>query len=41
MLDKIAGLVRRRDQLAESLNDPEVIADQALWQKWMKEYHSL
>ena len=41
MFERMEDLVRKHEQLGESINDPEVIANQAQWQKWMKEYSDL
>ncbi len=41
MFDKLAGLETRFLELSEKINDPLVIADQAQWQKLMREHAEL
>lgn len=38
MLEKLAFIEQRYQELSEKINDPEVIADQEQWQKLMKEH---
>ncbi len=41
MFEKLQDLVHRSQELEQRLNDPTVIADQALWQKTVKEHAAL
>lgn len=41
MFDRLAEIERRYMDLAEQVNDPDVIADQAQWRRLMKEYSDL
>lgn len=41
MFDKLAGLETKFMELSEKINDPEVIADQAQWQKMIREHAEL
>lgn len=41
MFDQIEELIAKHRDLSESINDPDVIANQAEWQKLMKEYSDL
>lgn len=41
MFDKLAGLETKFIELSEKINDPEVIADQAQWQKMIREHAEL
>ena len=38
MLEKLAFIEQRYQELSEKINDPEVIADQEQWQKLMREH---
>lgn len=37
MIEKLQALAEKYDELTEKISDPEVIADQANWQKYMKQ----
>ena len=41
MFDKFEWMIGRYQELSESVSQPEIIADQALWQKLLKEHASL
>ena len=41
MIEKLEALAEKYDQLTEKIADPEVIADQANWQKYMKAHADL
>ena len=41
MFEKLQDLVHRSQELEQRLNDPTVLADQALWQKTVKEHAAL
>ncbi|OAT79765.1 peptide chain release factor 1 [Desulfotomaculum copahuensis] len=41
MLDKLASLEKRYDELSAQIADPEVIADQARWQQYIKSHAEL
>ncbi len=41
MFEKLPELVSRREELAERINDPSLIADQAKWQKCVKDLNAL
>ncbi len=41
MLDKLEGIVERFEFLSEQINDAEIIANQEIWQKFMKEHADL
>ncbi len=41
MFEKFDWIVGRHQELAEAVSQPEIIADQALWQKLLKEHASL
>lgn len=41
MLEKLSALAEKYDTLTEQISDPEVIADQANWQKLMKAHADL
>ena len=41
MFDRLAELENKHEHLAEQINDPDVIANQAEWRKLMKEYSDL
>lgn len=41
MLDKLASLEKRYDELSAQIADPEVIADQAHWQQYIKAHAEL
>ena len=41
MFDRLEELVNRYEELGIRLNEPQVIGDQALWQKLMKEHAGL
>ena len=38
MFQKLEDVEKRYDELTEKISDPEVIARQAEWQKYMKEH---
>lgn len=37
MIEKLQALAEKYDELTEKISDPEIIADQANWQKYMKQ----
>ena len=41
MLDRLAEIEIKHGQLADQINDPDVIADQTQWRKLMKEYSDM
>ena len=41
MLQKLAVLEDKYKELTEKISDPEVISDQKVWQKYMKEHADL
>jgi peptide chain release factor 1 len=41
MLEKLAALQEKYDELTEEISKPEIIADQANWQKLMKAHADL
>lgn len=41
MLDKLKVLVDKYDELSAKVSDPEIISDQSIWQKYMKEHADL
>ncbi|MBQ7049722.1 MAG: PCRF domain-containing protein, partial [Firmicutes bacterium] len=41
MFDRLQELVNRYEELGFRLNEPQVIGDQALWQKMMREHAGL
>ena len=41
MFDRLQELVNRYEELGVRLNEPQVIGDQALWQKLMREHAGL
>jgi len=41
MLDKLESIEEKYEDLSHKISDPEVIADQSIWQKLMKEHSSL
>ena len=41
MLDRLAEIETKYEDLAEQINDPDVIANQTEWRKRMKEYSDI
>ncbi len=41
MLDRLAEIETKYEDLAEQINDPDVIANQTEWRKRMKEYSDM
>ena len=41
MFQQIEELVKKYDEMSQQISDPEIIADQELWQKLMKEHSDL
>lgn len=41
MFEQIEELVKKYDEMSQKISDPEIIADQELWQKLMKEHSDL
>ena len=41
MLDRLAEIEIKYGQLADQINDPDIIADQTQWRKLMKEYSDM
>ena len=41
MLDKLQSIEEKYEDLSHKISDPEVIAEQSVWQKLMKEHASL
>ncbi|MFI3173783.1 MAG: peptide chain release factor 1 [Bacillota bacterium] len=41
MIEKLAELASKYIDLSDQVNDPEIIADQSLWRKLMKEYSDM
>ena len=41
MFQKLDAVEKRYDELTAKISDPEVIANQSEWQKYMKEHASL
>ena len=41
MFDRLEDFEKKYGELADKINDPDIIADQSQWQKLMKEYSDL
>ena len=41
MFEKLEAVEKRYEELTKEISDPEVIANQARWQKAMKEHASI
>ena len=41
MFEKFDWIIGRYQELSEAVSQPDIIADQALWQKLLKEHASL
>ena len=41
MLERLADIERRYEELSDLINDPEIIADNERWRKLMKEHSDI
>lgn len=41
MIDRLAEIERKYEELTDKVNDPDIIADQSQWRKLMKEYSDM